>query len=204
MRIWRISIHAPREGGDFLGYQRGELVSAFQSTPPARGATSSYWSMSPLIVISIHAPREGGDSRAAGTGCGSPYFNPRPPRGGRHFSLCAEIKSVTFQSTPPARGATAYHAFLHWMHTISIHAPREGGDASMVLRLPTISISIHAPREGGDVIVDRWEKFTGKFQSTPPARGATTLRTDPRTGGKISIHAPREGGDALIFILEHP
>ena len=35
------------------------------------------------------------------------------------------------------------------------------------------TISIHAPREGGDVpLTSRW--FTGlPFQSTPPARGAT-------------------------------
>ena len=34
---------------------------------------------------------------------------------------------------------------------ISIHAPREGGDAaSMVPPRETETISIHAPREGGD------------------------------------------------------
>ena len=34
---------------------------------------------------------------------------------------------------------------------ISIHAPREGGDLTMISpsRLPSL-ISIHAPREGGD------------------------------------------------------
>ena len=57
-----ISIHAPREGGDdhevFYQYQK----SAFQSTPPARGAT--YVSLARELMrikISIHAPREGGD-----------------------------------------------------------------------------------------------------------------------------------------------
>ena len=35
--------------------------------------------------------------------------------------------------------------------TISIHAPREGGDIGSVLHLPRIIISIHAPREGGDL-----------------------------------------------------
>ena len=35
---------------------------------------------------------------------------------------------------------------------ISIHAPREGGDAGRTTRLPDKSgISIHAPREGGDL-----------------------------------------------------
>ena len=35
--------------------------------------------------------------------------------------------------------------------TISIHAPREGGDCPNRARKGEIMISIHAPREGGDV-----------------------------------------------------
>ena len=56
---------------------------------------------------------------------------------------------------------------------ISIHAPREGGDAAMVESLKDqLKISIHAPREGGD-----------------PVRSGTAISVS------ISIHAPREGGD---------
>ena len=56
-----ISIHAPREGGDF-----------HDALDDCRACG-----------ISIHAPREGGDSSAASTTTSSSYFNPRPPRGGR-------------------------------------------------------------------------------------------------------------------------
>ena len=60
--------------------------------------------------------------------------------------------------------------------TISIHAPREGGDFSQGL---DVDIKIHfnprPPREGGD---------------------ATILRNEYEDG-LISIHAPREGGDYL-------
>ena len=59
-----------------------------------------------------------------------------------------------FQSTPPARGATA---LAH-------------PDAAL------LSISIHAPREGGDRVVIRSEGKELLFQSTPPARGATPRR----------------------------
>ena len=82
------------------------------------------------------------------------------------------------------------------MQTISIHAPREGGDSSAnrcrscwihfnprpprggrLYRWPLMGnrflISIHAPREGGDFHVDI-------------GREVTRI---------ISIHAPREGGD---------
>ena len=58
------------------------------------------------------------------------YFNPRPPRGGRRGTGYG----------PPGS------------------AP----------------ISIHAPREGGDAPDAREEAEKAIFQSTPPARGATT------------------------------
>ena len=56
---------------------------------------------------------------------------------------------------------------------ISIHAPREGGDARWPFVCAAWAISIHAPREGGDVAYwnERWGVYI--FQSTPPARGAT-------------------------------
>ena len=34
--------------------------------------------------------------------------------------------------------------------SISIHAPREGGDRVIIVDSRIIGISIHAPREGGD------------------------------------------------------
>ena len=39
------------------------------------------------------------------------------------------------------------------------------------------------------------ERHTSRFQSTPPARGATTIPENTLHGHRISIHAPREGGD---------
>ena len=59
-----------------------------------------------------------------------------------------------------------------------------------------VSISIHAPREGGDVPAPIFRGITGAFQATPPARGATVdLGRDLAVAVVISIHAPREGGD---------
>ena len=56
-----------------------------------------------------------------------------------------------FQSTPPARGATAGNCLSGSGNHISIHAPREGGDTTMRLIDADKLISIHAPREGGDL-----------------------------------------------------
>ena len=56
-----------------------------------------------------------------------------------------------FQSTPPARGATIINSRLSTRRSISIHAPREGGDLLEFNPNKHMgNISIHAPREGGD------------------------------------------------------
>ena len=171
-----ISIHAPREGGDdtvscpavgscchfnprpprggrpWISTAAWTMPNGFQSTPPARGATTGFSRDKWLTLISIHAPREGGDPLGRYT-TSTPQrnFNPRPPRGGRRWTETGGCTISGFQSTPPARGATgldicALHAAL-----ISIHAPREGGDDVVVVDTIDLQISIHAPREGGDM-----------------------------------------------------
>ena len=129
------------------------------------------------ITISIHAPRTGSDSE-------------------EYKAFVDKFKS--FQSTLPARGATADAAYSHipGSRCISIHAPRTGSDstrrrgacasAHFNPRSPhgerqinpatmhgTQGISIHAPRTGSD-LTSRC-KMAGRceFQSTLPARGAT-------------------------------
>ena len=167
-----ISIHAPREGGDLaLRYKattssfqstppaRGAtswppgcwLPLTFQSTPPARGATNDSPDVSGRYEISIHAPCEGGDSQISTMCWHSADFNPRPPRGGRPGRL---------RAASPGR-------------VISIHAPREGATFSLRLGRQQTLISIHAPREGGDVLPPEMGGIFVAFQSTPPARGAT-------------------------------
>ena len=59
---------------------------------------------------------------------------------------------------------------------ISIHAPREGGDRRHPWPPLFHGISIHAPREGGDFSCINHSKHKPKFQSTPPARGATRFQ----------------------------
>ena len=80
---------------------------------------------------------------------------------------------AVFQSTPPARGATTINGVFEQPVCISIHAPREGGDCGVPVRQSLPPISIHAPREGGDSSRYRSAPSSGRFQSTPPARGAT-------------------------------
>ena len=149
-RFCCISIHAPREGGDSSGCRHYDPLQ-----------------------ISIHAPREGGDVPEGIFPARHFYFNPRPPRRGRPDRCAASSHPGQFQSTPPAKGATRRSVPLCERFTISIHAPREGGDL--------------LPRS-------RTERKSA-FQSTPPAKGATVDAVLSEGQSAISIHAPREGGD---------
>ena len=103
------------------------------------------------LRISIHAPRKGSDS----------------------FIVSLRISSKLFQSTPPARGATDALPAIISAVVISIHAPRKGSDQRMGDASDPMIISIHAPRKGSDFNFAKSAKDKDKFQSTPPARGAT-------------------------------
>ena len=125
-------------------------------------------------------------------------FNPRPPRGGRRGGGCAfRRRSVIFQSTPPARGATRMWAvFFGGMVYFNPRPPRGGRPQSLSRIRPRQNISIHAPPRGGRRA--RLAPCTARvapFQSTPPARGATHGYKPSCVIFDISIHAPREGGD---------
>ena len=191
----RISIHALREEGDAVilvkrhfrdnfnprpprgGRQRNSsrafAPTLFQSTPSARRATLLLLGGSGAAHISIHALREEGDSPLAPRTAAFPYFNPRPPRGGRHKDANAHNALFEFQSTPSARRATRSRPAAVPANIISIHALREEGDGRQDRGGPGQVISIHALREEGD-------------------RGQV-LR---QQRGEISIHALREEGDA--------
>ena len=126
------------------------------------------------VRISIHAPRTGSDRAAS-----------------HNIRIGAK-----FQSTLPARGATKYcrsrtaywHISIHAprtgsdgkplsdgnRHGISIHAPRTGSDGFIVGTIAYIDISIHAPRTGSDANGAHEGEPSSLFQSTLPARGATS------------------------------
>ena len=86
------------------------MVPVFQSTPPARGATSNFQLILVQIGISIHAPREGGDD-----------FNNKP----------RDLEFISIHA-PREGGDRLYPAFASPKYNISIHAPREGGDNQQI------------------------------------------------------------------------
>ena len=64
----------------------------------------------PSPLISIHAPRTGSDACPPSAAAPTVYFNPRSPHGERQKGPRFSIVPMIFQSTLPARGATADRA----------------------------------------------------------------------------------------------
>ena len=189
-----ISIHAPREGCDAKDYQGMVELMEFQSTHPARGATSTIHSTAAMIanfnprtprgvrpdakcfmgsalMISIHAPREGCDPSQRTARLYAGYFNPRTPRGVRR--MAAQI--------------------LRGFSIISIHTPREGCD-ELIQTFGDLDedFNPHTPR-GVRRLAEEEHKTSAEFQSTHPARGATSLICPPgaRCTENFNPHTPR-------------
>ena len=145
-----ISIHAPREGGDAKHWTFDEAMKVFQSTPPARGATLPGMRPGQQNDISIHAPREGGDICFAKCLYGTNgHFNPRPPRGGRPSGSGAYDRGC-LQSTPPRGGRHDRSLLRTNKNDFNPRPPRGGRPSDAAAEAKAQSISIHAPREGGD------------------------------------------------------
>ena len=173
LEITKISIHAPARGATSL-FKVGKTSNAlFQSTPPARG----------------------GDSAPPPRPCGPWYFNPRPPRGGRRYCIlsCGRFM-LPFQSTPPARGATQQVRDFLWVLRISIHAPREGGEAEAPpRRVEKRDFNPRPPRGGRRGNRGAVETKTD-FNPRPPRGGATEAFKEGMVFVKDFYPRPPRGG----------
>ena len=90
------------------------------------------------------------------------------------------------------------------LDVISIHAPREGSDVNVHLRVfADRHISIHAPREGSDQPARVKPLLIDLFQSTLPVRGATRLRfSEDWDGYAFQSTLPVRGATAGILFEE--
>ena len=173
--ISAISIHASREGSDpaLPTYLPGNR--RFQSTLPAREATASLDASSARCDFNPRFPR-GKRRKSSGPREWKKIFQSTlPAREATYHHFSKPQKDAKFQSTLPAREATDAESSLSILYGISIHASREGSDVLLLRSLPVhIRISIHASREGSDTACYAVPKSYSKFQSTLPAREATT------------------------------
>ena len=170
-------------------------MGKFQSTRPARGATEYKGATGQQVAVSIHAPRAGRDVFDNSSDWGTVGFNPRAPRGARLICQRGVRLPAPFQSTRPARGATDDQEQPQNHHQVSIHAPRAGRDASPLARsMVGQGFNPRAPRGARRLIYAVLLGFWA-FQSTRPARGATTIALKSANIEEVSIHAPRAGRD---------
>ena len=126
-------------------------------------------------------------------------FQSTLPARGATAAAISPISQSSFQSTLPARGAT----ILRTRNGIAIiyfnpRSPRGERHILHEIRATVRDISIHAPREGSDYKSRYYYLSRRLFQSTLPARGATRVRRCCLFAHFISIHAPREGSDAPL------
>ena len=150
------------------------------------------------LKISIHAPREGCDAQPLTASSPDANFNPRTPRGVRPVtSLVYTLPRLEISIHAPREGCDGNHDADHKaVLNISIHAPREGCDVGCFNQIQPISdFNPRTPR-GVRLLRLCAGEIRDLFQSTHPARGATSPGAIVRPGSlDISIHAPREGCD---------
>ena len=146
----------------------------FQSTLPARGATSVVDTLQLKAGISIHAPRTGSDRKGA-------------------VDVLLLVISIHAPRTGSDGGAGAVRG---GKRSISIHAPRTGSDGGG--RIPTLyaqSISIHAPRTGSDKHPNTTRRKPPYFNPRSPHGERQSTGAPLSASQGISIHAPRTGSD---------
>ena len=128
-------------------------------------------------------------------------FNSRTPGGVRLRLLIHRPRDTEFQFTHPGRGATCEFSETSRKARVSIHAPREGCDSSIVLSpwSPLASFQFTHPGRGATPPSMATCAYQGSFNSRTP--GGVRHATMERRGGadRVSIHAPREGCDDLVI-----
>ena len=94
-----------------------QRCNLFQSTSSVRRTTFAHQFFLCLSQISIHVLRAEDDYPALPQSTAQPYFNPRPPCGGRPTSSRASIVNTVFQSTSSVRRTTAKTEKSLYLHS---------------------------------------------------------------------------------------
>ena len=98
-----------------------------------------------------------------------------PARGATVSSHGSASHELTFQSTPPARGATQGHLSASRARQISIHAPREGSDATYSDRAGRICYFNPRPPRGERPARVVWMAQNNNYFNPRPPRGERQL-----------------------------
>ena len=147
--------------------------------------------------ISIHAPRTGSDARRWTTLSTLPHFNPRSPHGERPDALWNTAHAGIFQSTLPARGATACPpsaaAPTAYFNPRSPHGERRARACGCSRAEYFNPRSPHGERHSVPYRPRRADHFNPR---SPHGERLDASRSFV-IGRNISIHAPRTGSDCV-------
>ena len=193
-----VSIHAPRAGRD-ENHESQECIVTVSIHAPRAGRDVCAGVCSPADPVSIHAPRAGRD--ADGARCEKVPFEVsiHAPRAGRDMSVNVNVRGKRVSIHAPRAGRDSPGAICADRESVSIHAPRAGRDADRHAILhPDAGFNPRAPR-GARPVEFCYLTFSSQFQSTRPARGATSSPCLTTIACKVSIHAPRAGRDSPPF-----
>ena len=150
--------------------------TTFQSTRPARGATSKDDVPRLIRHVSIHAPRTGRDTMAYHDRRLSRRFNPRAPHGARPACSQTTATSPCFNPRAPHGARLGPVHDKDFWGPVSIHAPRTGRDVGKGVQIRRCDMFQSTRPARGATSVSTYWTFARVFQSTRPARGATTQR----------------------------
>jgi hypothetical protein len=149
-----------------------------------------------MAVVSIHAPRTGRDFSCdtdyLAIAIGPRRFNPRAPYGTRRADTKLKIgcgpRVVSIHAPRTGRDLSSPQVNIIGAHSsFNPRAPYGTRPPAIVYgcKVESKNVSIHAPRAGRDAPMPCLDSgsSSGLFQSTRPARGATTrscVTQDPR------------------------
>ena len=217
-----ISIHAPRTGSDSawaVAYRAGTHFNPrsphgerlpdsarlprqaeFQSTLPARGATSAGCVPSRHNAISIHAPRTGSDLMRADEKCGNrTEISIHAPRTGSDFAAAFQPRAGNISIHAPRTGSdVSPDGFMAGVAHFNPRSPHGERHRCLPTRRGIAHFNPRSPH-GERPIVYYSVSFNAAFQSTLPARGATKGWYTMTQATLISIHAPRTGSDPSSY-----
>ena len=192
-----ISIHAPRTGSDTTPRMRSTTTRHFNPRSPhgERRAASSVREVRPLFQSTL--PARGATSLRFTTSSHTIKFQSTLPARGATEATSKYRIQWAFQSTLPARGATLECAAVAYREKdFNPRSPHGERQSEIVRLIAWLQISIHAPRTGSDSIVLMCGT-DGRISIHAPRTGSDSFILEDATADiLISIHAPRTGSDA--------
>jgi len=167
-----VSIHAPSEGSDChrRSQVRHQVVSIHA---PSEGSDIFSPSCASPPAVSIHAPSEGSDPLDDIFRIDANQFQSTLPVKGATAAPTSCFHSRQFQSTLPVKGATVDDPFKNREEAVSIHAPSEGSDETLLALIDFITAFQSTLPVKGATRAQRLDGLVARFQSTLPVKGAT-------------------------------